>query len=369
MTIYETRRAKLIEYLKQNDIRVAMIHDPENVFYYTGFLSDPHERFMAYFIDVKKDEAYFFVPALDKDAAALASQLDNIVPISDDQLPFEVVKTHMPTISGKIGIEARAVNYERYLLLTETFEGVTVENIQPFINDERKRKSAEEIEKLREALRIIEQVLEEGLKKVYIGMTELELVSEFEMLMRKFGADGPSFSTIVLTGEKAALPHGSPGERTMQKGDFLLIDFGVIKDGYCSDITRTFIIGEASEEQRERYNIVKASNEAGIKAVHANAPLKSFDIAARQVIADAGYNEYFNNRVGHGLGIGLHEEPSVHGNNEELAQPGYVFTIEPGIYIPEWGGIRIEDTVYINEQGKCEVLSSFPTELTILCQS
>lgn len=184
--------------------------------------------------------------------------------------------------------------------------------------------------------------------------------------MRKFGADGPSFSTIVLTGEKAALPHGSPGERKIQKGDYLLIDFGVIKDGYCSDITRTFIIGEASEKQKEIYDIVLRSNEAGINAIQAGVPVKTFDIEARNVINNSGFGEYFNNRVGHGLGIEVHEEPSIHENNEQIAEAGLVFTIEPGIYIPDVGGVRIEDIVYINEDGNAEVLSSFPKQLQIL---
>ena len=141
---------------------------------------------------------------------------------------------------------------------------------------------------------------------------------------------------------------------------------GVEKDGYCSDTTRTFVIGEASEKQKEIYDIVLQSNQAGINAVTSGVPLKTFDNAARDVITELGYGEYFNNRVGHGLGIEVHEEPSIHQNNNDIAQEGLVFTIEPGIYIPEYGGVRIEDTVYINEDGESEVLTSFPRELQIL---
>ncbi|MDY0393438.1 M24 family metallopeptidase [Virgibacillus halophilus] len=204
-------------------------------------------------------------------------------------------------------------------------------------------------------------------KKVKIGMTELELTAELEYLMKKFGANGPSFSTIVLSGEKAALPHGTPGDRAFKEGDFLLIDMGVvISEGYCSDITRTFIIGEASDKQREIYDIVRQSTLAGIDAVKAGVPLKTFDIAARNVIKESGYGQFFNNRVGHGLGIEVHEEPSVHENNEQIAESGLLFTIEPGIYIPGYGGVRIEDNVYINEKGKAEVVTAFPRELQIL---
>lgn len=366
MSIYEERLAQLTEHLKLHGYRGVMIHDPANIFYYTGFNSDPHERFMALFIDVVKNERAFFVPALDKDAAEEASLIRPIVPISDEQLPFDVVKETLPRLSGKFGIEYRAVNVERFHLLTETYPQLELTNIQPFINEARMQKSPEEIEALKEALRIIEKVLEDGIQKVRIGMTESELVGELEQLMRVHGADGPSFSTIVLSGPKSALPHGSPGDRAFQKGDYLLIDFGVMKNGYCSDITRTFIIGEASERQREIYETVQRSNEAGMKAVEARARYQTFDDAARNVIEEAGYGEYFNNRVGHGIGIELHEEPSVHANNEDRAKVGNVFTIEPGIYIPGEGGVRIEDTVAVGEDGHVEVLSSFPRDLQII---
>src|SRR5690625_2135348 len=177
-------------------------------------------------------------------------------------------------------------------------------------------------------------------------MSETEFTAELEYLMRIFGADGPSFSTIVLSGEKSALPHGIPGDRKFKKGDFLLIDFGVItKNGYCSDMTRTFVIGEATEKQKEIYNIVRESNQAGIDAFEANVLLKKFDLKLRKIIYDSGYGDYFNNRIGHGLGIEVHEAPSIHEKNEQIAEPGLFFTIEPGIYIPGYGGVRIEDEV------------------------
>lgn len=251
--------------------------------------------------------------------------------------------------------------------LQATFPETSYLDIQPMINKKRLKKSRNEIKYLQDAVDIIEKVLASGIKKVKVGMTESELAAELEFLMKKFGAVGPSFSTIVLAGEKAALPHGTPGDRALQRGDFLLFDFGVItREGYCSDITRTFVIGEASEKQKEIYNIVLESNQAGIHSVKAGRALKNFDIAARKVIVGSGYGNYFNNRVGHGLGIEVHEEPSIHENNEQTAESGLFFTIEPGIYIPDYGGVRIEDEVYINEEGKAEVLTSFPRELQIL---
>lgn len=365
-TIYEERRNLLLDELTAENIDLAFITDPANVFYYSGFFSDPHERFLSLVIDQVAEKTYLFTPALDKSAAEAASDVSQIIPISDEQLPFEVVAQTLEANAKKVAVEKKAFNLFRYDELRTVFPEAIVVDIQPFTNTLRMNKSPEEIAFLQEATDIIERVLEEGVKAVKIGMTELELTAHLETLMRTYGADGPSFTTIVLSGEKAALPHGTPGDRKIEEGDFLLIDMGVKKDGYCSDTTRTFVIGEPTEEQQKIYDIVRASNEAGIKAVEAGKPLKQFDIAARQVIEDAGYGEYFNNRVGHGLGIDVHEEPSVHQNNEKLATSGLVFTIEPGIYIPGHFGVRIEDTVYINPEGKAEVLTSFTKELISL---
>ncbi|PAV30468.1 peptidase M24 family protein [Virgibacillus profundi] len=368
MTIdYQTRLQTLLKSLNENNIDVGMITSPANVFYFTGFNSDPHERFMALIFDNLNKEFTLFVPALDKEIADTDSFVKNIIPISDEENPFAKLKRALGPNVKRIGLEMNVVSMFRHNQLQSYFPDASYDDIQPGINRQRLKKSRNEIVYLQQAVDIIEKVLAEGIKKVHAGMTEAELAAELEYLMKKFGAVGPSFSTMVLAGEKAALPHGTPGERAFKKGDFLLIDFGVItKEGYCSDITRTFIIGEASDKQKEIYNIVLQSNQAGITAVKAGVPLKTFDIEARNIINQNGYGEYFNNRVGHGLGIEVHEEPSIHENNDQLAEKGLLFTIEPGIYIPNYGGVRIEDEVYINEDGEAEVLTSFPRELQVL---
>lgn len=361
------RLKELQDYLRREDIEVGMITSPANVFYYTGFDCDPHERFMALVIDSRSDQLHLFVPALDFELAQGQKVIKGITPISDEENPFEILKDKLGAKEvTRFGLEMKEVNVFNFNHLNNIYPDAKFTDIQPFVNSQRMKKSRTEINFAQEAVRIIENVLAEGIKKVSIGMTESELVAELEYLMRKLGADGPSFSSIVLSGEKSALPHGSPGERRLQAGDFLLIDFGVLKDGYCSDITRTFIIGEASDKQEKIYDIVLQSNVAGIEAVQAGVPLQTFDHAARQVIEESGYGKYFQNRVGHGIGIEIHEEPSVHAANEQLAEEGLLFTIEPGIYIPGFGGVRIEDEVYINEEGKAEVLTSFPKQMQII---
>ncbi|WP_106497805.1 M24 family metallopeptidase [Lentibacillus sp. Marseille-P4043] len=364
---FKSRLKTLQNNLIKSNIDVAMITSPANVFYYTGFNSDPHERFMALILDCRNQEFTLFVPALDKEIADSESIVKNIIPISDEENPYDKLKDELGDKINHFGLEMKFVSMIQHQHLITAFPEATYKDIQPFINAQRLKKSKDELVYVQKAVDIIENVLAEGIKKVKIGMTELDLTAELEYLMKKFGAEGPSFSTIVLSGEKAALPHGTPGNRSFQKGDFLLIDMGVqISDGYCSDITRTFIIGEATDKQKEIYEIVLKSNQAGINAVKEGVPLKTFDIEARNVIKESGYGDYFNNRVGHGLGIEVHEEPSVHENNNQTAEKGLLFTIEPGIYIPDFGGVRIEDEIYINENGEREVLTSFPKDLQIL---
>ncbi|WP_174614541.1 M24 family metallopeptidase [Virgibacillus ihumii] len=364
---YQNRLEQLEQYFKEQNFSIAMIAAPANVFYFTGFNSDPHERFMALVWDGQTEGFTLFVPALDKEIAKNDSFVERIVSIADEEDPYSILKNNVGADIKKIGLEMKETSMFKHRNLSSAFPEASYDDIQPFINKLRLKKSRPEVTYLQEAVDIIEKVLGEGIKKVKPGMTEVELAAELEYLMKKFGAEGPSFSTIVLSGEKAALPHGVPGDREFRNGDFLLIDFGVkTKNGYCSDTTRTFVIGEATEKQKEIYNTVLESNQAGINAVQAGKPLKSFDLAARNVIDKSGYGEYFNNRVGHGLGIDVHEEPSIHGKNEQLAVEGLFFTIEPGIYIPGYGGVRIEDEVFINEKGEVEVLTSFPRELRVL---
>ncbi|WP_163971876.1 M24 family metallopeptidase [Oceanobacillus halotolerans] len=368
MTIdYLDRLQTLQERLLENKIDVAMITAPANVFYYTGFNSDPHERFMALILDNRKQTFTLFVPSLDKEIADQASSVKNIIPVSDDEDPFKKLQEHIGGTVSTFGVETKTVSMFQHQRMNESFPEANYTDIEPIINKQRLKKTREEMVYAQKAVTIIEKVLRDGIKQVKPGMTELEVTAELEYLMKKHGALGPSFSTIALAGEKAALPHGVPGNRKLKHGDFLLIDMGVeIEEGYCSDITRTFIIGEASTKQQEIYDIVLRSNQAGIDAVKAGVPLKTFDIEARKVIDESGYGQYFNNRIGHGLGIEVHEAPSIHENNQQISESGLFFTIEPGIYIPEYGGVRIEDEVYINENGDCEVITSFPKELQII---
>ncbi|WCK53498.1 aminopeptidase P family protein [Aneurinibacillus sp. Ricciae_BoGa-3] len=344
----------------------VLLTSPISVAYFTGFVCDPHERFLGLWVG-QDGETALFLPSLEKDnaAAALAGSDLSIVPISDTDDPYQVLRTTRIKQAKKIAVEKDHLRLSQAEKLQAALGEVHLFDIGATIARLRNRKADWEVDRMKEAVRIIEEVMEEGIKRVKLGMTEVELVAELEYLMKEKGADEPSFGTTVLAGKNSALPHGTPGTTKIEKGGFLLIDMGVFKDGYCSDITRTFAVGEPTDEMKKIYEAVQHAVEAATNAVKVGRPLAEVDRAARGVIEKAGYGEYFTHRVGHGLGLEIHEYPSVHGENQDVIEAGMTFTIEPGIYVPGVGGVRIEDDIYVTEAG-AQTLMTFPKSLTIL---
>jgi Xaa-Pro dipeptidase len=226
-------------------------------------------------------------------------------------------------------------------------------------------KSTDEIDKIRQAGKIVDEVVEEVRKNAKPGMTEIEIAALMEFEMRKRGSEGPSFETIVGSGPNSALPHYNAGERKVNLGEFMVLDFGAIYKGYCSDTTRTLCMGEPTDKMREVYNVVKEAQEIGVRTVRAGIKAKEVDEAVRKHISDKGYGEYLTHRTGHGLGLEIHEEPYISGISESILKPGMVFSIEPGVYINGEFGVRIEDIVVVTEDG-CERMNNYPRDLTVI---
>lgn len=354
----------LEQHMQNSGVNTLLITDPKHVYYLTGFLSDPHERLLAVVLTQGR-APFLIVPALDEEAARAASNVEEIYTHEDQDNPYLVMKQALKGNAGVLGLEKNYISLARYEAIKETLGVTEVQDIGPWLQAMRVCKSEEEVGKLKHAIHLIEEVLRQALTHVKIGVTENELVAEVEYQIRKVGADGPSFDSMVLTGDNTALPHGTPGSRRVAGGDLLMFDIGVFADGYASDITRTFGVGDVSSEQRRIYDTVLAANEAAIHAIRPGVTFKSIDLAARDLIAEAGYGQYFLHRLGHGLGIDIHEYPSIHQGNGDLLQRGNVFTVEPGIYVPGKGGVRIEDDVLVTEKG-VTVLTTFPKEFTIV---
>ena len=196
-------------------------------------------------------------------------------------------------------------------------------------------------------------------------MTEKELQAELIYLLYKNGGEGLSFDPIVVSGSNTSLPHGVAGDRVIQEGDFITMDFGVLLEGYCSDMTRTVAVGFATEEMKTVYNTVLAAQTAGIAATKAGVYGKDIDAAARKVITDAGYGDYFGHGYGHSLGLQVHESPNCNPKGDTVMQPGMVCSAEPGIYLPGKFGVRIEDVVIFTQEG-CEDITKSPKNLIIV---
>lgn len=364
ISMYKTRQQQLLQYVQQElkaDAICMMV--PENIYYFTGFAADPHERFFALYVDVKQGKTVLFLPSLDETAARDVAIVDEIIPVSDTEQPYEKFAQIVGQDTALFALEKSYVSIEQLEQLQQQFPNFSYHNMEMFIASLRAQKNRTEIDLVQEAITISEKALQHTWDHIRVGMTELEVKAELEYQMTMLGADAIAFETIVLSGKRSALPHGSAGNTRIEHGDFLLFDFGVTKAGYHSDLTRTCIIGEGSKEQESIYQTVRQANELAIQAVKTGEMLQTIDRAARHYIEEQGYGAYFTHRIGHGLGLDVHESPSMHANNTNKITEGLLFTIEPGVYVPEIGGVRIEDDIYIGPKGEVEVLSSFTKEL------
>jgi Xaa-Pro dipeptidase len=227
-------------------------------------------------------------------------------------------------------------------------------------------KDAEEIAAMRKAVKGAQEALEATIPAIKVGMTEKEIAAELVIQLLRHGSQSEMpFTPIVSSGPNSANPHASPTDRKLHNGDLLVVDWGAAVDGYISDLTRTFAVGNVDEEYRKIHQIVLEANAAGRAAAQPGVPCANVDIAARTVIEKAGYGQYFTHRTGHGIGMEPHEDPYMRGDNLQLLQPGMAFTVEPGTYLPGRNGVRIEDNMVITESG-ADCLSNMPRELRVV---
>jgi Xaa-Pro aminopeptidase len=241
---------------------------------------------------------------------------------------------------------------------------ITMTPVTGLVEKMRLIKSKDEIDLIRRSVQLNESVFRKVYKRLSTGLTEVELALEIAGEMRKAGAEGESFDTIAATGAASALPHAVPRQHRLEKDSPLVIDMGLILDGYCSDMTRTICLGTPDSKYKEIHRIVRRAQLAGINTVKAGVTGQQVDKAARRIITEAGYGKFFGHALGHGVGMAVHEEPRVSSKSRRKLRAGMVITIEPGIYIPGWGGIRLENMVVVQEDG-CENLNKDTTWLDI----
>lgn len=352
--------------LVANDMDMALITTPDNIFYFSKFNSNPHERLLA--LAVFKDaEPFIICPAMEVPDVVATGFPYEVVGHLDTENAWDIVAA---TIAKRainlqtISIEKAQLTVERYEALQTLYPTASFTRIDETVNNMRVVKSETELAIMRRAAEMADFAIEVGVHALKEGKTEMDVLNEIESAVKAKGY-AMSFDTMVLFGEKSASPHGIPGDKKLVAGDMVLFDLGVIVDGYCSDITRTVAFKSVSDKQREIYHAVLAANEAAIALVRPGIRAMDLDRAARDEITNAGFGDYFTHRLGHGLGISVHEFPSIHGSNELELQVGMVFTIEPGVYKSDVTGVRIEDDVVVTKDG-VEILTKFTKELIIV---
>lgn len=266
----------------------------------------------------------------------------------------------------KIGVEPRQLRLLEFRHVKASAPEADYPDASEVLSSLRLRKDQAEVEAMRRAVKIAQDALESTIPLIKIGMTEKELSSELVVQLLKQGSEPEMpFAPIISGGPNAANPHASPSDRRLQAGDLLVVDWGATYDSYISDLTRTFAVGEVDAEYKKIHEIVQEANAAGRAAGKPGVPCANVDRAARQVIESAGYGMYFTHRTGHGIGMEGHEEPYMRGDNMQLLEPGMAFTVEPGIYLPDRNGVRIEDNVVITETG-ADVLSDMPRKIRVV---
>ena len=276
---------------------------------------------------------------------------------------FEKAITHIGLENATIGAEARSLRLLEVDLLVKAAPHANLVPADEVTSALRTYKDETEISSMRKAVKIAQNALIATIPKICIGLTEQEIATELTMQLLQHGSEPRlPFFPIVSTGPNSANPHAAPSDRKLAAGDLLVIDYGASADNYFSDITRTFAIGEVETEFQKIAEVVLAANQAGHAVAGPGVPARDVDRAAREIIEAEGFGEFFFHRTGHGLGLEGHEEPYIREDNNDLLEPGMSFTIEPGIYLPNRGGVRIEDNVIITEDG-CESLTDLPREL------
>jgi len=349
---------KIQNALPEYKINAILIKNPINRLYATGFSSS------AGVLLVTSDNAWFVIDSRYYEAAcSLISDAQVILLEKSNTYEKQVEKLIKEQNFASIGFEDGTVTYASHLEWTKNF-GVDLVPAQKLINTLRNIKSRVEVDKLIKAQRLAEKVFNEILPLISTDMTEKELSAEIVYHTLKNGADETAFNPIVVSGANSSRPHGFPGNENISKG-FLTIDFGVCLDGWRSDTTRTLCIGKPNDEMVNVYNTVLNAQQAGIAVVRAGVKGVDVDAAARNVIEEAGFGEYFGHGFGHSLGLEVHETLSASPLSKDVLPAGAVISAEPGIYIPGRFGVRIEDTLHITDDGS-ENITNLPKSLMVI---
>jgi len=363
------RLEKLRRLMRAHSIDMVALIPGANLRYLTGAVHYLLERPIVLFIP-QEGQPVAVIPRLEVPLFARHALPAEIISWTDAEGYGQAFKAGLDRLrpAGKIiGVEGLRLRFFEGEIIRQYAPGATVTAVDEALAELRLLKDAEEIALMRQAIQRSEQALEMTLGEVRLNMSEREIANRLEAHLKDLGCEELAFQTIVHGGGNSAMPHSGPLDYRLQPGDPLIFDFGGTIEGYCADITRVVFVGEPSRDFQEFYAVVQAANAAGRSAARPGVTAESVDLAARQVFIEAGYESLIRHRTGHGLGLESHEAPYIVAGNQQLLQPGMVFTVEPGIYQMERIGVRIEDDVLITASG-AESLTVFPRDLRIIGQ-
>ncbi len=353
--------------LRRKKIDAILITEPHNRRYLSGYSAPDHdigESSGALLIPARRSPLLFtdfrFKIQAESEVDGLEVMLytKGLLPLLQQLLP----ELEVSTLAFESHYTLHSV-FEKMQTMAEKFS-ITLAPMDGLVEKMRVIKDGTEIDKIRRSVLLNEEVFQEIYTTITPGQTEIDIALAVEATMRKKGAESPSFDTITATGKRSALPHAVPGLVRIKKNKPLMIDMGLILDGYCSDMTRTFVPKKASKKYLKIHRLVRKAQLAATKAIRAGISAAAIDKIARDIITDGGYGKHFGHALGHGVGLAVHEEPRLSSRNRKFLRAGMVVTVEPGIYLPGWGGIRLENMVVVRKDD-CEVLNQDTTWLDI----
>ena len=352
MREYAPRRDRALQSLAELPSEALAVSSPPNLRYLTGFTGEG--LLLLSKTPVLITDRRYETEAQEETSGCEVVAADRGYLVS----LVEALRTQAPR---RLGFESESLTYAQYLTLRDALPETELVSTTKLVENLRLRKTAPEVELIARAAAIVDGVLDAMLPALAPGPTERQVGFELNRALIEAGAEDLSFTPIVAGGPRSALPHATLSDRVLHSGDMVVLDLGALVEGYCSDITRTVMLGDPSPEFVERYRAVQAAQRARIAAAQPGRPVAEVDQAARQVLIDAGFGEQFSHSLGHGVGLEVHEAPALSARGDYALEVGNVFTVEPGVYFPGWGGIRLEDLFVLEETG--------PHRLTNACQA
>jgi Xaa-Pro aminopeptidase len=354
---YADRLQRIRARLPLWSVQALLFLDMKNICYLTGFTGSDGALYIGPDCRVLLVDGRYITQAHAESGGfevhQYQSKMDGLV---------DVISEHGHRV---VGFEAETMTVATWTTLKECLPGLAFQPLRQELESLRSVKDEDEISNIRTAAAIASQALNAVLERIRPGMTEREIAADLDDAIRRGGAQEISFQTIVASGENSALPHARPQDRAVRQGDLMIIDFGAVFNGYCSDETCTVLLGKADARQEQVYQVVKEAHDRAIEAIRAGISCRSIDEAARSWIAGQGFGESFTHGTGHGVGLDVHEYPRLAAQSEAVLDVGMVVTVEPGVYLPGLWGVRIEDLVVVQRDG-CEVLSKIPKEFSTI---